>query len=101
MENNLLEIDENTYVGKVKDVLELLASWVSTTMSETYYMNCDSVNLDETHLNDANNLLGKMYSVIYHCKQHNYGSDKIIAINLGYDDEGIHWIRTLKEESEY
>lgn len=101
MENNLLEISENTYVGKVKDILELLASWVSTTMTETYQMNCDSVFLDVTHLNDACNLLDKMLTLIHHCKNHNYGSDKIIAIDLGYDDEGIHWIRTLKEENEY
>lgn len=101
MENNLLEIGENTYVGKVKDVLELLASWTSDVISEVYYSNGDAENLDKTHIHDAYNLLGKMEILIDHCEYNKYDSNKLIAIDLGFDDEGIHWIKTLKEESEY
>lgn len=101
MENNLLEINENTYVGKVKDILELLASWAGNVITEVYYNNNDSVTLSDVHIDDTSNLLNKMYELINHCKKFNYNSEKLIAIDLGFDDEGIHWIKTLKEESEY
>lgn len=96
----LIEIDENTYVGRVKDLLEMLASWTADAMNETYYANEDSVNLDDTHILDAENLLDKMVGLINFCHDNGYKSDKVICIDLGYDYEGIKTIRTLKEESE-
>jgi len=101
MENKVLEIAENTYVGKVKDILELLASWAGDMITEVYCNNGDSETLSTTHINDTENLLCKMRAIIEHCKQNTYSSDKILAIDLGFDSESINWLRTLKEEDEW
>lgn len=101
MENKVLEIAENTYVGKVKDILELLASWAGDMITEVYYSNNDSETLSDAHINDTSNILNKMYEILGHCEEHNYNSNKLIAVDLGFDSEGINWLRTLKEESEW
>ena len=85
----------------MKDILTLLADFCTGITSDVFYNNYDFENLDDTHIYDAESVLGKMRDLMEFCKRNNYASDKIICIDVGYDYEGIHSIHTLKEESEY